>query len=137
MWKFVKQFGLQGFIFSLFGVAFLALAGHAALGAVDWVRAGNWQATTATVTDIRRTTGVRSGYHYYHHYRYVVEGCAYTGEYHRDNAENVRGDMIEVIFNPNEPAESARSWPICRASAEASSADWLTTMSPPLACSCC
>lgn len=109
MWKFVKQFGLQGFIFSLFGVAFLALAGHAALGAVDWVRAGNWQATTATVTDIRRTTGVRSGYHYYHHYRYVVEGRAYTGEYHRDNAENVRGDMIEVIFNPNEPAESARS----------------------------
>ncbi len=109
MWTFIKQFGLQGFIFSLFGVAFLALAGYAALGVADWVRAAHWQATTATVTDIRRTTGMRSGYHYYHDYRYVVEGRAYGGTYHRDNEENVRGDLIEVIFNPNEPAESARS----------------------------
>jgi hypothetical protein len=101
MWTFVKQFGLQGFIFGLFGVAFLALAGHADLGAIDWVRAAHWQVTPATVTEIRRTTGVRSGYHYYHHYRYVVEGRAYTGEYHRDNVENTRGDMIEVIKGVN------------------------------------
>jgi hypothetical protein len=109
MWTLVKQFGLQGFIFGLFGVAFLALAGHAALGAVDWVRAARWQVTPAKVTEIRRTTGVRSGAHYYHHYRYVVNGLSYGGEFHRDEVENVRGDMIEVIFNPNEAAESARS----------------------------
>lgn len=109
MWKFVKQFGLQGFIFGLFGVAFLALVVHAGLGAIDWVRAAHWQATPAKVTEIRRTTGVRSGAHYYHHYRYVVDGQSYGGEYHRDEVENGRGDMIEVIFNPKDPAESARS----------------------------
>jgi hypothetical protein len=109
MWKLVKHFGLQGVIFGLMGVAFLALAVHAALGVADWVRAEHWHATPAVITELRRTTGVRSGYHYYHHYRYVVGGRSYSGEYHRDNVENVRGEMIEVIFNPDEPSESARS----------------------------